>query len=97
MAKGTTSKRTNGGSAPHTHRKGQCLKILRQLSAFIDDELAADICNDIRRHLGACPHCEEFVASLRQTVALCRHQPVPTLSSAERSRLRAMILKNRAR
>jgi anti-sigma factor RsiW len=83
--------RPPGGT--HTHGKGRCLDILRQLSAFIDDELTTDICREIRRHLGACPNCEDFVASLRQTVALCRHHPAPTLSSTERSRMRANILK----
>jgi anti-sigma factor RsiW len=78
---------------PHEHSKERCLDILRQLSAFIDDELAPDICGEIRRHMGTCPHCEDFVASLRQTVALCRHHPAPTLSSAERVRMRALILK----
>jgi anti-sigma factor RsiW len=75
----------------HEHGKGNCLKILRQLSAFIDDELTADLCREIRDHLGACPNCEDFVASLRQTVALCRHHPAPALSSAERARMRTMI------
>ena len=92
MAKRTTSARTREAAEPHQHEKGRCLDILRQLSAFIDDELTADICDEIRQHLGACPNCEDFVASLRQTVALCRHQPTPTLSPEERPRMRARIL-----
>lgn len=77
----------------HRHDKGRCLDILRELSAFIDDELSGEICREIRLHLGACPHCEEFVASLRQTVSLCRHKPVSPLSAADRSRLREAILR----
>lgn len=77
----------------HAHDKNRCLGILRRLSAYIDDELSARICQEIRRHLGACPNCETFVTSLRQTVALCRHNPVPTLSAAERALMRAKILK----
>lgn len=92
MAKRSAPKKTTRAVAhPHEHGKGKCLKILRQLSAFIDDELAADLCREIRQHLGACPNCEDFVASLRHTVALCRHHPAPTLSSAERARMRTMI------
>lgn len=71
----------------------RCLRILRQLSAYIDDELSASICQEIRRHLGACPHCETFVMSLRQTVLLCRHSPAPTLSAADRAFMRQKILK----
>jgi anti-sigma factor RsiW len=76
----------------HRHEKGRCLHILRELSAYIDDELSGDICLEIRRHLGACPNCEDFVASLRQTVSLCRHSPAPALSSSDRARMRASIL-----
>jgi anti-sigma factor RsiW len=94
MAKRAASRQTPSvGAGPHRHGKGQCLNILRQLSAFIDDDLAEDICREIRQHVGACPNCEEFVASLRQTVTLCRHYPAPALSSDERARMRVMILK----
>ena len=51
-----------------------------ELSAYIDDELPEDICAEFRRHLGACPNCEVFIASLRDTVKLCRqHEPPPPL------------------
>ena len=74
------------------HEKSRCLRILRQLSAYIDDELSANICQEIRRHLGACPHCETFVTSLRQTVSLCRHSPSATLSATSRALMRKKIL-----
>jgi len=76
----------------HGREKGRCLQILRELSAYIDDELSGTICGEIRRHLGACPNCEDFVASLRQTVALCRHKPAPPLLAADRARMREAIL-----
>lgn len=94
MAKRTAPRRRKRPAArPHQHETGRCLHILRELSAYIDDELSGDICRQIRQHLGACPHCEDFVNSLRQTVSLCRHSPAPTLSSADRSRLREEILR----
>ena len=78
----------------HTHKPGRCLDILRQLSAYIDDELPSKICDELRRHLGTCPNCEEFVASLRKTVALCRHHSTPSLSSRDRAALRHDILRS---
>ena len=80
-------------SDPHKHGAGRCLHILRELSAFIDDELSDDVCHEIRRHVGACPHCEDFVASLRQTISLCRQSPVPVLSASDRAQMREQILK----
>jgi anti-sigma factor RsiW len=62
------------------------------LSAYIDDELPSDICQEIREHLGACPNCEVFIVSLQQTVILCRHRPVPPLKSSDRTALRRAIL-----
>lgn len=75
------------------HSKADCLKILRGLSAYLDDELAGDVCREIRRHLGACPNCEVFLDSLRQTITLCRHVEPPPLSPAAKARLRGHILK----
>lgn len=96
MVQRSASKRQRHASMArhrHTHGKIRCLRILRRLSAYIDDELSASICREIRRHLGACPNCETFVASLRQTVSLCRHSPVPTLSAADRALMREKILR----
>lgn len=75
----------------HEPGEGRCLDMLRQLSAYIDDELPEDICAELRRHLGACPNCEVFIASLRDTVKLCRHHEPPPLSADERARLRQEI------
>ena len=88
----TTKKRATPSSHRHTPGQGHCVDLLRQLSAFIDDELPSDICREIRKHLGACPNCEIFIASLRQTVILCRHRPVPPLKSADQVSMRRAIL-----
>lgn len=81
----------------HAHGEGHCLDILRQLSDYIDDELPSDICAEIRRHLGACPNCEVFVSSLRQTVTLCRHHPTSSLTPADRTELRQAVLRTARR
>jgi anti-sigma factor RsiW len=75
------------------HGKAHCIKVLKQLSAYIDDELDTQICAEIRRHLGACPNCEEFIESLRHTVHLCRHHRPQLLSGSDRAELRARILR----
>lgn len=96
----STKRRTpRGGKTVRRVRqagRGRCLAILRQLSAYIDDELPATICGELRRHLGGCPNCEEFIASLRHTVTLCRHRPTPSLSASDRADLRQAILRRAA-
>ncbi|HEX7768314.1 MAG TPA: zf-HC2 domain-containing protein [Nitrospira sp.] len=93
MAKRTTRSVQQKPARPHRHGKGRCVAIFKKLSAYIDDELPGTLCEELRKHLGACPNCEDFVASLRQTVALCQHQPAPALSQAERARMRNDILR----
>ncbi len=95
MTKKATARKGAHGRAAHghAHKTGRCLHILQRLSAYIDDELASNVCKEIRRHLGACPNCEVFVASLRHTVTLCRHKPAPALSPADRRTLREEILR----
>lgn len=77
----------------HRHSKSHCLKILRRLSAYLDDELPGKLCREIRKHLGACPKCEIFLSSLKQTVNLCRHSPTRPLSTAAKTSLRRKILR----
>jgi anti-sigma factor RsiW len=79
-------------SHDHSHRQGDCVALLQQLSAYIDDELPSDVCAEIRRHMGTCPNCEIFIASLQHTVTLCRHRPAPRLTSADRKNMRRAIL-----
>lgn len=95
MTKKSTSRKTARARMTHSHKHktGRCLHILQRLSAYIDDELASNVCKEIRSHLGACPNCEVFVASLRHTVTLCRHKPAPALSPADRRALREEILR----
>ena len=88
----TRKKRSRPSSPRHTHGEGHCLDLLRQLSAYIDNELPSDICLEVRRHLGACPNCEVFIASLQHTVTLCRHRPAPKLTSVDRMNMRRAIL-----
>ena len=88
----TKRKPSKPSSQGHSHRQGDCVNLLRQLSAYIDDELPSDVCTEIRRHMGACPNCEVFIASLQHTVTLCRHRPAPQLTSADRKNMRRAIL-----
>jgi anti-sigma factor RsiW len=89
---GSRARRIGKATSRHSHASGSCLNILRQLSAYIDDELPSQICRELRLHLGACPNCEVFVASLRDTITLCRHRPTPPLSPSDRAAIRHEIL-----
>lgn len=87
------SARRRPAAGRHRHSKTHCLKILRRLSEYLDDELPGNLCREIRKHLGACPRCEIFIGSLKQTINLCRHSPTRPLSAAARNALRRRILR----
>jgi len=74
------------------HSKEHCVRILRGLSAYLDGDLPTGVCQEIRKHLGACPRCEQIVESLRQTVGLCRHLEPRPISGALKSRIRRFVL-----
>ena len=84
--------RTQGKTAKHRHSKKECRKLLGHLSAYLDGELKETLCAKIRRHADLCRKCEQFIASLRQTVSLCRHTRPTPLSPAAKARLRRAIL-----
>jgi anti-sigma factor RsiW len=46
--------------------------VFAMLSDYLNLELPADACDQIRQHLADCPPCVEFAESLRKTVDLCR-------------------------
>ena len=80
-------------SRQHRHSKAICVKILRRLSAYLDDELTGNICQEVRRHLDVCPKCELFLHSLKHTVSLCRDLDTQPLSPPVKARLRQEILR----
>lgn len=88
----SSASRRSGRASRSRKNKAHCLHILRQLSDYLDDELAQDVCTEIRRHLGACPNCEIFVTSLRQTISLCRQVAPKPLSVSAKAHLRHQIM-----
>jgi len=61
-----------------------CRQLFEKLSEYIDGELDLGDCARIEGHLGDCPPCQEFLASLRRTVALIERLPRPTLTGEQR-------------
>lgn len=75
---------------PEPHHE-DCLALFEKLSEFIDDELDARTCNEIRRHIAACTPCEVCVETLRRTVKLCcglQNDPIPSELS---TRLQSLV------
>lgn len=68
-----------------------CRALAAHISAYLDGELDAVECDAIERHCRECPHCNDVVAGLRRTIALCRETGSAPLPHAVRDRARASI------
>ncbi|MCC9077419.1 zf-HC2 domain-containing protein [Litorilinea aerophila] len=65
----------------------RCRQWLGELSAYLDGELAQELCAELERHLQDCPDCQVVVDTLARTVTLYRVLPAPGLPDGARQRL----------
>lgn len=49
-----------------------CPDVLTLFSQHVEDEISAEVCAEMERHLQGCPRCRNSCDSLRSTLALCR-------------------------
>lgn len=73
----------------HDHQ--QCRELFEKLSEYIDNELDQADCDTIEKHLRQCPPCQACLATLQQTVAMCRELKSSAIPEDVSNRLRAMI------
>jgi anti-sigma factor RsiW len=70
-----------------THRK-----IFKNVCDFIDGELDEATCEEIKKHVAACPKCRIYVDTVRQTIVFYQVNDAPKpLPAAAKKRLHATI------
>jgi anti-sigma factor RsiW len=74
---------------PHDHAHEQCRQLLGSLSAYVDGDLADEVCAEIERHMAGCERCRVVVDTLRKTVELYHTaaEDAPALPDDVRQRL----------
>jgi RNA polymerase sigma-70 factor (ECF subfamily) len=55
----------------------RCKQIFAMLSEFLDGELPAKNCRQLKRHLTGCQPCVAYLETLRSTVEACRRYQAP--------------------
>ena len=68
-----------------------CEQILPAISAYLDGDHDATICDAIDQHCQACARCAAVVTGLRETVGLCRQAASTPLPDAIRQRARERV------
>lgn len=51
---------------------GTCPDVLMMFSQHLEDEISADVCSAMERHLESCPRCRGVCDSFKRTLSLCR-------------------------
>ncbi len=52
----------------HTHTN--CEELLGSLSAYIDDDLSPELCQELEKHLAGCDNCRVVLNTTRRTIDL---------------------------
>jgi RNA polymerase sigma-70 factor (ECF subfamily) len=88
------------GIAPEPAAPGSCPDVLMMLSQHLEDEISADVCAQMERHLEGCRRCRGACESLKRTLALCRTSGdavtvPPAIQASVRRALRDFLADNR--
>ncbi len=84
---GKRRKKRGDGAA----RDPQCKAIFANLSEYLDRRLAPPACEQIRRHIEACPACVAFLTDLSVAINRCRHFKVPECGQVQ-ARLGSLLV-----
>ena len=52
-----------------------CQQWTELITSYLDDVLPRGLRRAIDRHLGDCPHCQEYLAQMRRTIAMLGRLP----------------------
>lgn len=54
----------------HERTLDHCRQVLGQLNAYVDQELALELCQELESHLDGCADCQVVLDSLTKTIHL---------------------------
>ncbi len=74
-----------------------CERVLADVSAYLDGDLDAGACRQMKRHCRTCGRCRTLVSDLERTVRLCRKAGDRPLPARVRQRARAEVARLLAR
>ena len=71
-------------------RPAECRELFANLSDYMDGRVEAPTCDQMRKHIEACPACVAFLRDLRGAIDRCRSLEIPC-DSAVAPRLRSIL------
>jgi RNA polymerase sigma-70 factor (ECF subfamily) len=80
------------GAPPVAAAVGEpCPDIVRLFSRHLEEEIGADVCAEMERHLAACPRCRTACDSLKRSLSLRQALPAPAVPRDVQEAVRAGI------
>ncbi|HUX27494.1 MAG TPA: sigma-70 family RNA polymerase sigma factor [Terracidiphilus sp.] len=76
--------------AAKSKRPAECRDLFANLSDYMDGRVEAPTCDQMRKHIEACPACVAFLRDLRGAIDRCRALEIPC-DSAVAPRLRSIL------
>lgn len=70
----------------------ECEELLKQISAYLDDEVALKLVKEIEKHLQECGNCTAVFNTLKQTIELYKKSNVEVPSTAHRNLYKTLNL-----
>lgn len=68
-----------------------CRSVYRYICEHLDADINSPKCRSIKKHLDGCTDCAAYLDSLKKTILLYKHAPVPPLSRTTHKRLVQVI------
>ena len=68
-----------------------CDELYRRLTDHAEGVLAADVCQEVERHLAQCSECAAIRQDLRDLSRLCREQSAVALPGFVRRRIEGLL------
>ena len=69
-----------------------CTDLLSHLSDYFDEQLSAELRNEIQVHTDSCQHCRVVLNTTRQTIEVYKDNQIYEVSTELRERLHKAIM-----
>jgi RNA polymerase sigma-70 factor (ECF subfamily) len=79
------------GGEPAAPFPEACPEVITLFSRHLEGEISAPVCEQMERHLAACPRCRERCAGLQRTLASCASTPLPEVPAPVQHEVRTAL------
>ena len=76
---------------PDVAAPSTCPDVLGMFSRHLEDEISADVCAEMERHIAGCARCRRACDSLKRTLALCKSTRTPHVPAAVQKSVRVAL------